>query len=120
MEYLEFLRATMSALPQDKIVPNPLSGTTRIVKYSGDTLVFQRRNSKFYVSLRVLHRILNHFEGGDVSSRDLRRYAPEIFDSRKGGHSCNCTMLFIISVATGIADTIEGRGQAGDPFYITI
>lgn len=120
MHYPQFVSATRLALPRDTILPNPRSGTTRIVKYSGDTLVYQRGESRFYVSLQDLYHAFEHFQGSDVSSRDLREYAPSVFDSKKGGHSCNCTMLFLILVAIGIADIIEGRGVAGHPFRVRI
>jgi hypothetical protein len=43
-----------------------------------------------------------------------------VFPNPAGGHSCNCTMLFILLKAIGAVDRIQGEGVRGDPFWVTI
>lgn len=120
MDYQQFVLAVKSAIPPTTVLSNPLRGTTRILKYSGDTLVYERGSSRFYAPLPTLHRALMSNMEGKLSTSDLRQFAPATFDSREGGHSCHCTMLLLIVVELGFAQEIEGRGVAGDPFFVSV
>lgn len=56
-----------------------------------------------------------------MTSRDLRDYAPQLFDSsaRPAGHSCNCTFLFMVLTKLVLTDGIRGEGKAYRPFRTT-
>jgi hypothetical protein len=61
------------------------------------------------------------FKNKKCSSNDLKEYAPYIFDSKakegKKGHSCNCTMFFMVLKEMKLIDKIVGKGVKGSPFY---
>lgn len=120
MQYTEFRQRGMSALPPGTILQNPGGGTTTIISYTDTQMVYQRGHSRMYVSLADLHRALEKFLGATVTSSDLKEYAPHVFDSTRGGHSCNCTVFFMVLRAIGLVTSIEGRGRRGSPFQVTI
>ena len=68
----------------------------------------------------TLYAAYTTFRGKTVSSTDLREYAPQVFDSKRSGHSCNCTLLFMVLKMIGAITTIEGKGVRGNPFRVTI
>lgn len=120
MEYQEFYNRTISVLSVGTVLQNPGGGTTEIIAYTGNNITYKRGNSKIRVSMIDLYGAYNSFCGKTVSSSDLRKHAPRVFDSKKSGHSCNCTTLFMILRAIGIIATIEGKGKRGNPFRVTI
>ena len=98
MDSTTFYRRFVASLPSGTILQNPGGGTTEIIDYAAnDRLVYQRGQSRIYVSIRDLYAAYRSFSGQTVSSTDLREYAPDVFDSKRGGHSCNCTVLFTVA-----------------------
>ena len=73
-----------------------------------------------YVPIRDLYATYRAFGGQAVSSADLRHFAPRVFDSKRGGHSCNCTVFFMALRAMRLVDRIEGAGRPGDPFWVDL
>lgn len=120
MKYNEFAAMTRRHLPPDTVLPNPGGGTSRIVRYSGGKMVYQRGQSKIYLSLEELNEAVEHFCPGRMSSSDLRTYRPEVFDSKREGHSCNCTMQFMILECIGLVQSVEGKGVRGNPFRVSM
>ena len=121
MDYLDFHRRLTAALPPGTTLRNPGGGTTEIISYTASgKLVYQRGRSRMYMSVRDLHAAYRSFSGQTVSSTDLRDFAPEVFNSKRGGHSCNCTVLFMALNAMGLVDRIEGRGVAGYPYRVDL
>jgi hypothetical protein len=101
--------------------PQSRGGTTEILNYTANgRLVYRRGRSRMYVSLRDLYAAWQQFHGQRVSSADLRGFAPELFDSRTGGRSCNCTVLFLALRKMGLKDRIEGTGRRGDPYCVDL
>lgn len=120
MDYLAFCQWCTSRLPPGTVLPNPGGGVSLIIGYRPDVLVYRRVNSRIYISLQDLYNAWHAFMGSAVSSSNLKEYAPSVFDSKSGGHSCNCTMLFMILRALGVVSRIEGGGVRGDPFWVEL
>lgn len=120
MEYQQFFAEIKRKLPPNTILQNPGGGTSTIKSYSETQMVYKRRNSNIYVEVRAFHDAYKVFSGKKVTTNDLKGYDPEVFDTKCNGHSCNCTMLFMILKALGITTTIKGTGKRGDPFWIMI
>lgn len=120
MKYQEFYLQTISKLPVGTTLQNPGGGTSKITKYTNTHMVYKRGRSDIRVSMADLHAAYRTFLGKTVSSTDLREYAPRVFDSKRSGHSCNCTLLFMVLDEIGIVSTIDGDGKSGNPFRVTI
>lgn len=122
MEFPTFVSLVKSKLPQGTVLQNPGGGTTTIKDYNGDVLVYRRRNSDFRVALRALYGAFITFQGGRLSSAQLRDFAPHVFDSKgkPPGHSCNCTLLYMLLREIGTVERIRGAGVRGAPFYVDI
>jgi len=121
MDYQAFHYRLVAALPTGAVLQNPGGGTTEIIAYTANgKLVYQRGRSRIYVSILDLYAAYRRFREQMFSSTDLRGFAPKVYDSRHGGHSCNCTLLFLALRAMGLVDTIEGAGKRGDPYRVDL
>ena len=110
------------SFPEGSVIQNPGGGTTTIAGYNDKKLSYIRGKSRMYLPYEVIIAVFEKFEGKRLSSKDLKEFLPEIFDSqaRPAGHSCNCTTLFILLEGIGIAGPIEGSGKSGSPFHISL
>lgn len=115
-----FIAAVSEALPIGQTFENPGGGISTIESYSSDHLVYRRGDSSIRVSLLDLHGAYVYFCGESVSSSDLKKYNPSVFDSKAGGHSCNCTTFFRILESLCLCSPIEGAGVRGSPFRVQI
>jgi len=108
--------------PPNKVLKNPGGGTTTIIGYDKTYLTYIRGRSKFRVSIIDLYKAYKTFYGTQVSSIDLKRINPKVFDSRAPhfGHSCNCTTLFMLLKDIGLVKKIHGKGVRGNPFFVDI
>ena len=120
MRYCDFCHQIIETLPVGTVLVNPGGGTSTIVSYTERNIAYQRGNSKIYVAFEDLYDAYNASRGGTLDSSTLRGHNPQVFDSRQGGHSCNCTFLFIVLKAIGVVDRIEGAGKKGAPFRVTV
>ena len=123
MNVREFVERARAAFPVGHDLVNLGGGTTRIENHDARQVVYRRGNSAIRVSWTALHASYARFAGGRMSSRELRKFRPEVFDSsaRSAGHSCNCTFLLQLLVAMGVVGGgIEGRGVRGDPYLVTV
>ncbi len=105
-------------IPVGTILANLGKGTSKIEVYSSDGIKYKRGNSTITLKFNSIYDVWSNFENQDVSSIDLRKFAPRVFDSSKSGHSCNCTFLFMILKESGVINEIKGNGVAGSPYYI--
>lgn len=123
MELEEFVAKARRALPVGYRFDNPKRGTSEIVSQNEQRVTYRRGSSPINVRWADLYQAYVRFAGRRVSSSDLRRALPAVFDSaaRPAGHSCNCTFLFHLlkHLSLTIGD-LEGRGVAGDPFAVTV
>jgi hypothetical protein len=97
-------------------------GTSEILKITDTKISYRRGKSKITVSFDDLFKAYSHFQGKRVTSSDLKKFLPSIFDSRArpAGHSCNATFLFTLLQHIGASGNIMGNGKAGDPFFVQI
>src|SRR5512137_2714428 len=82
MEYRQFYQKLKAVLPEGTILENPGSGTTTIMTYTDSSLVYKRGNSSISVAITNLFQAYKEFRGRDVSSIDLRKFAPRVFNSQ--------------------------------------
>lgn len=117
----EFHRRMVANLPPGTVLRNPGRGRTTIKGYSAGRVLYVRGKSTIRVTIKDLFSAYSTFKGARVSSRDLKLYAPKVFDSsaRPAGHSCNCTFLLMVLHHLGMASAIEGRGTRADSFNTT-
>jgi hypothetical protein len=120
MRYCDFRHKIMETLPVGTVLVNPGGGTSTIVSYTEHNIAYQRGNSKIYVAFEDLYDAYNAFKGGTLDSSTLRGHNPQVFDSKQGGHSCNCTFLFTVLKAIRVVDRTEGTGKRGAPFRVTL
>ena len=120
MDFDTFARLLRNSLPEGLVLDNPGGGTSTIMRCDGERVCYRRGDSRFYIGLRELHAAYGHFAGGDVTTRQLKDYAPSLFDSDRGGHSCHCTFFFLSLQRMGVVGKLWGRGQAGSPFGVTL
>lgn len=99
---------------------NPLMGTTTIVDVDSYRVRYKRGNSIITLAIDDIYKVFEIYAGKNVSSTDLRTYNPGLYDSKKGGHSCNCSFLFLILISSGFVSDIRGKGVKGDPFWVFI
>jgi hypothetical protein len=116
MDELTFAQLIRKVSPVGVVFQNLGGGTSTIISHS-DTGVYYRRGSS---SIRFRYTdqfdALRRFRNKMVTSADLREYKPAVFDSKRSGHSCNCSFLFILFKSAGLVDSIKGTGVRGDPF----
>lgn len=120
MDFSLFTQIFKQALPVGTILPNPGGGTSKILGYGDDSVTYQRGESHIYASLRAFHTACERFWGRRMNSSDLRLYFPSTFDSKRGGHSCNCTFLFTALYRMGLSSEIRGEGKPNSPFYVKL
>ena len=117
----DFRLRVKEALPPGTILPNPGRNTSKVKSYSGDKVSYIRGTSTISISFTDLFGAYTDFRGREVTCRDLRDYAPQVFDSsaRPAGHSCNCIFLFMVLTKLGLTDGIRGEGKRNRPFHTT-
>ncbi len=122
MEYSVFKERFERSLPVGAIIQNPGGGSSEVVSYNNDAVAYRRGKSTMRASLRVFFEAYVKHSGGSVSSRELKSYLPEVFDSeaRPAGHSCNCTFLFAALQLMGLAGELSGRGVSGSPYSVVL
>ncbi len=116
----QFIEQTRIHFPIGYKIKNLGRGNTIIENYNDNKICYRRKNSNIYIELLSLYDAYVDFSGKKVSSTDLRQYAPKIFNSKKDGHSCNCTFFFQILKEIGVVNKIMGEGKRGNPFYIIL
>ena len=110
------------SFPKGYVFQNPGGGTTTIIEYNDEKLSYMRGKSRMYLPYQSIISVLERFKGQEVTTKDLKEFLPEIFDSqaRPAGHSCNCTTLFMLLEGIGLSGSIEGNGKKGSPFLVTL
>ena len=123
MTEVKFIDGASRALPAGYRFANPGGGTSRIVRIDRERVTYLRGKSTITVRLSNLYAAYSHYNGRKVSSSDLRKFAPAVFDSqaRPAGHSCNCTFFFHLVEKMGLVEGgLRGRGVNGDPFCLRL
>jgi len=122
MEFEAFKIQIQNSIPVGTKFENPGGGSSTISSYTNEKLSYVRGNSTIYVAYRNLFDAYSHFKGNRVSSSELKQYAPSVFDpkAKPSGHSCNCTLLFMVLQNLELSGEIGGDGVKGDPFFVEI
>ena len=122
MDFETFKDKIQRSIPVGTTFENPGGGVSTISSYTDEKLSYVRRNSTIYIAFRDLFDTYINFKGQKVSSTELKKYAPSVFDpnARPAGHSCNCTVLFMILKHLKLAGDIKGGGVRGDPYFVEI
>lgn len=108
-------------ITEGRVFENPGGGVTEVVRVTELGIYYKRGNSKMLIKYGDIEKTYLEFKGKTVSTEDLRFFNSKVFDSKKGGHSCNCTVFFLILEECGlINDVILGNGKCGNPFYVRI
>lgn len=116
----EFRNAVISELSVGYEFKNPKKGTSKVMKVGPEKISYKRKNSTTYVSIADFYNAYRKFNGCQVSSTDLRMYAPRVFDSNASGDSCNCTFFFMLLHKLGLASELQGEGVRGNPYSVNI
>jgi hypothetical protein len=118
MNFEEFVGRVRAAVPVGAVIENPGGGTSEVTGFTGENISYVRGSSTISVKLDVLHLVYESFRGKQVTSSELKRIFPAVFDSnaRPAGHSCNCTFLFGVLEQAGLASRFSGSGVRGDPY----
>lgn len=105
-------------VPPGTELTNPGGGTSTIASYGDEKVAYVRGSSTMYLPFAEIITAYKKFSGKEVSSKTLKEFRPNIYDSaaRPAGHSCNCTMLFLLLGEIGLAEQIQGAGKRGDSF----
>ncbi len=102
------------------IFDNPGKGTSKVIALFNRGILYARGKSVIPLSFQDILDAFEYFNGGRVSSNDLKAYRPTVFDSKKNGHSCNCTFLFMLLKEMGRASEVGGQGVKRSPFFVDI
>ncbi|KAB7696255.1 hypothetical protein GBN15_10360 [Plesiomonas shigelloides] len=103
------------------VFSNPGGGTSTICSVNDHRVTYRRGNSRMTLQLEDLYFVYKELHGNSkVTSSDLKLNKPSVFDSRKNGHSCNCTFSFLVLKKMGLSSDIGGKGVCGNPFYTTL
>lgn len=114
----EFRSRIILSAPVGTVFNNPGGGTSSVVKIDYAKIAYVRGNSRIYIRFSDLFSAYQKFKGMRVTTQYLKELAPEVFDSaaRPAGHSCNCTVVFLLLGKAGLSGVIEGEGRRGNPF----
>ncbi|ACD89736.1 conserved hypothetical protein [Chlorobium limicola DSM 245] len=118
----EFVSSISKSIPIGIEFDNPGGGTSIVKSITHMNISYKRGNSIMSVGLNTLYDTYKQFAGRQVTCSELKEYAPNIFDSkaRPAGHSCNCTFFFLVLIAIGVVEEIQGAGVRGNPYYVDI
>lgn len=124
MDYQAFVKRVAAAVRPGHQFQNPGGGVSTVkslvVSGTQENLYYVRGRSTIQVSLRDLYDAFMAFRGQTCATTDLRRFRPEVFDSKAKGHSCNCTLFFLLLQEVGLAGEIFGAGVRGQAFRTLI
>lgn len=122
MDLHAFIADTKRVLPVGTVIDNPGGGTSTIVGFSETHVSYKRGRSKIAVAFADLYKAYYRFRGKEVSSTDLRKLWPTVYDStaRPAGHSCNCTFLFRLLEELQLSGPMSGSGVRGDPYSVKV
>lgn len=122
MDIETFRTEFLKALPPGTIFQNPGGGTSEVLPVRNGKARYKRRNSTMAVPIQFLFDAYSAFRGRNMSTSELKVFAPAVFDSaaRPAGHSCNATFLFLALREMGTVTSIQGKGVAGNPFFVEV
>lgn len=122
MTILELRAKTAQLIPVGTVFDNPGGGISTIVNYTDNNILYRRGTAVIYFSFKDIFAAYIKFRNQRVATTDLKKFRPSVFDSsaRPAGHSCNCTMFFMLLGHLDLAEEIEGFGVKGAPFSVKL
>lgn len=122
MDLNAFVAGIRHAFPVGTVIDNPGGGISTIIGFSDTHVSYKRGRSSILVDFVDLHDAYSRFRGEEVSSTDLRKFRPSVFDSaaRPAGHSCNCTFLFRLLEELKLSGPMRGSGVRGNPYSVKV
>ena len=103
-----------------QIFNNPGKGTSTIVSITDMNITYKRGSSNIAIKHSDINKVYVEFRNRECSSNDLKELDESIFSSDSGGHSCNCTFLFLLLNHLNLSSEIMGRGVRGDSYYVDV
>lgn len=122
MDYQQFQALIKNALSDGDTFHYPGGGTSQVKKVLTYKVGYKRSTSTIYLSIPDMFSTFTEFSGSSITTNDLKRFMPEVYDSKAlpAGHSCNCTFFFMVMNSIGLAEKIMGKGVRGNPFGIML
>ena len=103
------------------ILYTPNHAEKRICSITDEVMIYEHGRSRVWFLMADIVSAYERFKGTRVSSKDLRKFSPHVFDSKQCGHSCNAIVFQMIMVRCGLTyGDIQGTGLSGNPFYIQL
>ncbi len=103
------------------VFQNPGGGTSAVTRVEADFVQYRRGTSDIRLKFEHMEQAYEKFRGKTVTTVDLQELQPEVFNSRRNGHSCNCTFLFMLFEKAGLTSGgIKGKGVRGNPYKIRL
>ena len=121
MTLTEFSDIIIRHIP-DSPMRNPGGGTSTIVKFDNEKIIYRRGKSNIILKMNKLYEIYEKFKGSFVTTSDLKNF-DHSFDSQArnpSGHSCNCTFAFMLLIEAGLADDIVKKNRCFGTNFIKI
>ena len=104
-----------------KQLNNPGGGISTISKIDNEKISYIRGKSAITLYYKDIENVYLEYAGGTCTASDLKLFNPKVFDSKNGGHSCNCTFIFMVFEELQLLQgSINGLGVRGNPYYIHI
>lgn len=117
----QFSSMLRSVLTEGNKLYNPKGIISTIYKIDFDKVTYQRKNSKISLKFNDIIDALNSRTSNVITTSDLKKFNPGVFDSNHKGHNCNCTMLLYLIEKMGLTvNGICGKGVKGSPYYVNI
>lgn len=121
MDEMQLRELIFNSISVDTSFINPGGGSSIVMSINQERIVYKRGNSKISYKILDVLESYEYYKGEICSASDLKEFKPSVYDSTLGGHSCNCTFLFLLLDEIGLVENgIRGRGVRGDPFYVRI
>lgn len=122
MDLDAFIAGIKRVFPVGAVIDNPGGGTSTIVGFSETHVSYKRGRSTIAVAFADLYEAYSRFRGRELSSTELRKLWPSVFDSaaRPAGHSCNCTFLFRLLEELQLSGPMSGSGVRGNPYSVKV
>jgi len=120
MKYIEFNSLLKEKTKIGYIFKNPGRGTSTIKSIDNERIIYIRGKSKIYINIEDIYNVYVFYRGKCINTNDLKEYKPEVFDTKRNGHDCNCTVTMMILCNMKLADEIKGKGVRNNPFYTKI
>lgn len=122
MELCAFKNLIKLKVPAGIVLKNPCKETSTVLSYTDKGIYYRRGKSRIFLTFEDCYETFDQFKDQRVTTLDLKVFRPHIYDSKaeKPGHSCNCTMVFLLFKKAGLASIIQGKGVRGNPFYLEL